>query len=262
MHGNGWEWCLDRRQKNLGFDPVTDPKGDASSSERIIRGGPWDLGANECRSAIRRGMGSHCREAGFSFRIAIHLDSAQAQAAAPVATASLLLAEDELLAETCAEFKGVWDSYKEGVEKINAEFQPKFENVNQQYQKSLEALRTAVRGKGDLDKTTAVTAELERFTKEKTIPPTPDDKAIAEIKTLQTNAAKPFTALEKDMLTRLGTLTQRYGQALEQLQASLVKADKLDDAKAVSEARKRAKASADDIAAQLAARTPRPAPRR
>jgi len=142
------------------------------------------------------------------------------------------------------------------VEKINAEFQPKFDALNQQYSKSLETLRNTVRGRGDLDKTKAVTAEFERFEREQSIPSTPDEKAIAEIKTLQTNASKPLTTLEKDMLTRLGTLTQRYGQALEQLQASLVKADKLDDATAVSEARKRAKQSAEDLAAQLAARNP------
>jgi len=259
MHGNVFEWCLDWYQDHLGTAAVIDPKGSESGEQRVLRGGyvHWG-GAKGIRSAVRNGHASNGRvDKGWGIRIVINLDSAPK--AAPVATASLLSAEDEQLATTCAEFKTVWDSYKEGVEKINAEFQPKFENVNQQYQKSLEALRTAVRGKGDLEKTTAVTAELERFTKEKTIPPTPDDKAIAEIKALQTNAAKPFTALEKDMLTRLGTLTQRYGQMLEQVQAGLVRADKLDDAKAVSEARKRAKQTADDLAAQLAARNPPPA---
>ena len=265
MHGNVWELCLNWKQDDLGRDPVTDPQGPQTGWNRTIRGGSYAEDARNLRSACRWS----CRSANdqkpdTGFRIVVNLDTTQAAALAPpppiapLSTGNLSTTDDEKLAATCAEFKSVWESYKENIEKINAEFQPKCETLNQQYLKSLEVLRTTVRNRGDLDKTKAVTAEMERFEKEKSIPPSPDEKTITEIKTLQTNAARPFMTLERDMLTRLSTLTQRYGQALEQVQANLVKADKLDDATAVSEARKRAKQTADDLATQLAARTSSP----
>ena len=148
---------------------------------------------------------------------------------------------EDALAETCAEFKKIWDVYKTGVEKINAETQPKAEAMLQQYRKSLETLKETVQRRGDLPKTKAVVAEIERFEATKRLPPAPDEGAIAEIKTLQTNAIRPLTALEKDRSSRMTTLTKRYGQALEQLQAELTRAGKLDEATAVSEAWERAK---------------------
>ena len=163
-----------------------------------------------------------------------------APTATPATAVTLGEAEDQL-AETCAEFKAVWDVYKTNAEKINAEFQPKSDAVLQQYRKSLETLKENVQRRGDLEKTQAVVAEIERFEETKSLPPAPDDDAIAEIKALQTNAFRPFAAAEKDRLTRMTTLTRNYGRALEQLQPDLVRAGKLADAAAVEEARERAK---------------------
>jgi formylglycine-generating enzyme required for sulfatase activity len=51
MHGNVWEWCLDRYGTYPGI--VTDPKGDASEYDRIYRGGCWGNIPWYCRSATR-----------------------------------------------------------------------------------------------------------------------------------------------------------------------------------------------------------------
>jgi formylglycine-generating enzyme required for sulfatase activity len=52
MHGNVGEWCQD----GYGHYPsgmVTDPQGPSSGPIRVLRGGSWDDGAGNCRSANR-----------------------------------------------------------------------------------------------------------------------------------------------------------------------------------------------------------------
>jgi formylglycine-generating enzyme required for sulfatase activity len=53
MHGNVWEWNLDWYVAELGVDPVVDPVGGGTGSNRVIHGGSWDNGARYCRSANR-----------------------------------------------------------------------------------------------------------------------------------------------------------------------------------------------------------------
>ena len=52
MHGNVWEWCLDR-WGDYSTDAVTDPAGADSGSTRVVRGGSWNNVAQDCRSASR-----------------------------------------------------------------------------------------------------------------------------------------------------------------------------------------------------------------
>ena len=68
MHGNVWEWCLDR--KGDLSDGVTDPVGSSSGSTRMVRGGGWDNFANFCTLSSRH---NHTPSANFrskGFRLA------------------------------------------------------------------------------------------------------------------------------------------------------------------------------------------------
>jgi len=54
MHGNVWEWTADRYQAAYpNGNPVIDPTGPASGSNRVIRGGSWANGGPSLRSAKR-----------------------------------------------------------------------------------------------------------------------------------------------------------------------------------------------------------------
>ena len=57
MHGNVFEWCLDRNG-SFNSNPVTDPKGATTGSSRILRGGGYNSYPKDCRSAFRKSMTS------------------------------------------------------------------------------------------------------------------------------------------------------------------------------------------------------------
>lgn len=54
MVGNVWEWCWDWHGKAYyGTSPVNDPRGPASGTHRVLRGGSWRSYAYYCRAAYR-----------------------------------------------------------------------------------------------------------------------------------------------------------------------------------------------------------------
>ncbi|MFA4985435.1 MAG: formylglycine-generating enzyme family protein [Candidatus Brocadiia bacterium] len=53
MHGNVGEWCLDWCDSEYTQADEVDPAGTVMGRSVTVRGGSWDSGANECRSAYR-----------------------------------------------------------------------------------------------------------------------------------------------------------------------------------------------------------------
>lgn len=69
MLGNAAEWCADWHA-NLPADAVTDPKGPASGTYRISRGGGFNTTAVSCRSAARSASNPSDSAFGRGFRVA------------------------------------------------------------------------------------------------------------------------------------------------------------------------------------------------
>jgi formylglycine-generating enzyme len=68
MHGNVFEWCFDRYDKQLSGG--VDPRGPSTGSKRVIRGGAFDLAAAGSRAAMREGLEPTRRDGAGGFRLA------------------------------------------------------------------------------------------------------------------------------------------------------------------------------------------------
>jgi formylglycine-generating enzyme required for sulfatase activity len=69
MHGNVYEWVRDW-YASYSSEPQSNPNGPESGSDRVIRGGSWSSGAENCRSAYRLDWHPGDRIGNLGFRLA------------------------------------------------------------------------------------------------------------------------------------------------------------------------------------------------
>jgi formylglycine-generating enzyme required for sulfatase activity len=68
MHGNVWEWCQDGWHENYNGAPTDGREWESGSdNRRILRGGSWNLDANNCRSAYRNVGTPDLRNNGYDY---------------------------------------------------------------------------------------------------------------------------------------------------------------------------------------------------
>ncbi|MGB8699540.1 MAG: formylglycine-generating enzyme family protein [Thermosynechococcaceae cyanobacterium] len=71
MHGNVWEWCQDTWHETYKGVPTEGSAwtDNGDESRRVLRGGSWDNGPRNCRSASRDGYGPGALLITFGFRV-------------------------------------------------------------------------------------------------------------------------------------------------------------------------------------------------
>jgi len=71
MHGNVWEWCLDRWEGGLPGGSITNRPITPEGSLRVARGGAWLYDAKACRSANRDDYSTWNRCSDIGFRVVL-----------------------------------------------------------------------------------------------------------------------------------------------------------------------------------------------
>jgi len=69
MAGNVWEWCWDWYGASTYLNNATDPRGAASGTDRVLRGGSWGFNAIYCRVAGRLNLAPSGTGSSIGFRV-------------------------------------------------------------------------------------------------------------------------------------------------------------------------------------------------
>ncbi len=80
LHGNVWEYCADW-DGDYQTGPVVDPTGPTEGKLRSIRGGSVNMGAQECRAAIRCNWDPQFASSDIGFRVVVNAPGKKAGAA-------------------------------------------------------------------------------------------------------------------------------------------------------------------------------------
>ena len=128
-------------------------------------------------------------------------------------------------------------TYEKEMETIVLSHGMNMAELSENYTEALDALLAKVKKAGDLDKTTAVMQEINRFAADKAMPTT--TSALLDIQNLQTRFTKQASTQGSDKDRKIIALVSKYDQALERLQKSLVASGSLDKAKEVQTERQR-----------------------
>ncbi len=75
VHGNVWEWVQDKWYGNYNGAPTDGSVWEGDGSVRVVRGGGWDGGAGDCRSANRNGNDPASRSNYVGFRLVMEINT-------------------------------------------------------------------------------------------------------------------------------------------------------------------------------------------
>jgi len=72
MSGNVWEWCRDRYRENYySKSPTTNPKGPNKGTQYVLRGGNWNINAENCHTTVRTKDAPIAYTTNYGFRLSL-----------------------------------------------------------------------------------------------------------------------------------------------------------------------------------------------
>ena len=149
-----------------------------------------------------------------------------------------------------ADLKTYKATYEKEMGNIAVEHGMNVSKLNESYSKSLNMLSDRATDAGDLDKSRAVMAEIERFATKKNVTPEDSTNSSPDLKKIQLYYLQNIQNFASANARRVLSLVSKFDSALGTLQTSLTRQKKLDDALAVQNERKAVIASEEVVEAK------------